>query len=216
MRIYDAHTLRLQGTLDQGGAVTATVFDASGRFLLTAGRDGSARLWRIGNRALMVQFKAGGPVQVALMDGQARTVVTISTSGLVRTFRARDGRLVREFRTHGAAVPKSAALDPAGRFLATVAQDRFARLYSLASGRRVRLLEQNGFVRSVAFSLDGRLILTSACCTSYAAPTAARSRMPGSAATGNTLQPRATTAPSGSGRRRRVTRSALLWDTPTK
>jgi WD40 repeat protein len=160
VRVYNARTLRLERILDQGGSVRALVFDGAGRLLLTAGRNGTARLWSPGGTPVRT-FQAGGPVQTALLDRRGKVVVTLSTQGLVRVFRARDGKVMREFATRGKAIPISAAVDPSARLLVTAAHDRFARLYSLASGRPVRWLPQNGFVRSVAFSPNGRLILTS-------------------------------------------------------
>src|SRR5439155_7163936 len=95
------------------------------------------------------------------LDAPHKTVVTISTRGLVRVFRTSRPVLLRTFVTRGKSIPIAAAMDPSARFLVTEGHDRFARVYSLRSGRLVHKLSQNGFVRSVAYSPDGRLILTS-------------------------------------------------------
>jgi WD40 repeat protein len=69
--------------------------------------------------------------------------------------------LLLTIRTHGRAVPKSGALDPSGHRFVTVANDRFARVYSLDTGQLLGTLRQNGFVTSVSYSPDGRFIVTS-------------------------------------------------------
>jgi WD40 repeat protein len=160
VRVYNARTLALERVLDQGGTVRDVVFDGRGRLLLTAGSNGSARLWSSAG-TLLHFFPAGGLLQTALLDRRGKVVVTISTQGLVRVFRARDGELLRQFFARRKSLPTSGALDPSARLLVTAGHDRFARLYALRSGRLIRTLSQNGFVRSVAFSPDGRLILTS-------------------------------------------------------
>jgi WD40 repeat protein len=161
IRVYAADTHRLERVLDQHGAVTAATFSANGKLLLTAGLDGWARLWRTSDGMLLQRFSGGGPLRTVLLDPRGNIVVTLSRNGLIRAWRARDGRLMRAFHVRGKAIPKAAALDPRAQLLATVGQDRFARVYRLPSGKLLRRLAQNGFVRSVAFSPDGRIILTS-------------------------------------------------------
>jgi WD40 repeat protein len=159
-RIYDARTLRVAHILDQHGSVQGAAFDERSRRLLTAGRDGFARLWTVDGRLVRV-FPAGGPAQTALLDPTGKVIVTTSTNGLVRVFRLRSTGVLRQFVTRGKAIPNLAAIDPSARLLVTAAHDRFARVYALRSGRLLRTLAQKGFIRSVAFSPDGKLILTS-------------------------------------------------------
>ena len=161
IRFYDARSARLQGTVDQGGPVSAAMFSTNGKRLLTAGRDGTARLWRTADRSELRRFSAGGAVRFASLAQGGRIAVTLTEAGRVRVWSTRDGRLVRAFRTRGVPFPKLAAVDRDGTLLAVAGQDRRAPVYSLATGRRAYVLEQNGFMRSVTFRRDGRRILTS-------------------------------------------------------
>jgi WD40 repeat protein len=161
LRFYDARSARLEGTVNQGGPVTAAVFSPNGQLLLSAGRDGSARLWRTADRAELHRFRAGGAVRFAALAHGGGIVVTLTERGRVRVWATRKGTLVRAFRTRGVPIPKLAAVDPAGTRLIVAGNDRHAPVFSLATGRPLYVLAQNGFMRSVIFRGDGRRILTS-------------------------------------------------------
>jgi WD40 repeat protein len=113
----------------------------------------------------------GSPVEDASYSRDGRSILARTGNGTVRVYNARTLALERTAQfarpklpasipTHGKAKPISWAIDPSRRLLVTQAHDRFARVYALPSGRFLRRLAQKGFVRSVAFSPDGRLILT--------------------------------------------------------
>jgi WD40 repeat protein len=137
--------------------VTVTTYAPTG-VLLVAGAGGIAELWdpQDGVRA---RLDAGGPVAAASFGDGGRLVLTLAANGAIRVWRT-DGRLVRRIDVHGKALPKGGSLDPDGRLIATVGQDRFARLYSVKSGRLIRLLPQQALVHCALFSPDGSRIVT--------------------------------------------------------
>jgi WD40 repeat protein len=117
-------------------------------------------------------LRVGAPVEDAAYSTDGRSIVLRTRGGVhvynARTFEVEGGvrqppvaRLPGSIPTRGKAAAASWAIDPSGRLLVTKARDRFARVYVLPSGRLLRKLPQSGFVRSVAFSPDGHLILTS-------------------------------------------------------
>jgi WD40 repeat protein len=146
--------------LRQEGAVTAAAFDPAGRRLLTAGADGTAKTWDARSGTLLQTMAAGGPVASASWARGGRVVVTGSTRGALRLWRARDGRRLRSFQAEVATPLAKAVVDPAATQVVTVSRDRFARVYSLATGHLTRSIPHGGFVGAVAFSPDGRLLLT--------------------------------------------------------
>jgi WD40 repeat protein len=161
IRIYPTGARRPEQVLQQGGAVTAAAFDPTGEQVLTGGLNGVGHLWRAEDGADLQQLDAGGPVRGAMYARGGDVVLTLAANGWIRLWRARDGRMLRSLRVHGKAIPAGGAVDQTGRRLVTVGRDRFARVYSLATGRLIRSLPHRGFIRSTAFSPTGRLILTS-------------------------------------------------------
>jgi WD40 repeat protein len=160
VHIYDARSLRPERTLDQQGPVSAAVFSPDAKIILTAGRDGSARLWRMADGQLLQRFPAAGAVRSAFLARRGFMAVTVTEGGKVRVWSTRSRRLLRAFSTRGVPFPKLAAVDPSGTLLVVAGHDRHASAYSLANGRRKYLLEQKGFMRSIAFRRDGRRVLT--------------------------------------------------------
>jgi WD40 repeat protein len=157
IRVYRLGSPAPEHVLVQGGAVTSLEY--GGGLLLTAGRDGTARLWsRAG--ALLRTLDAGGPVRRALFARDADLVVTLADKGLIRVWRSRDGALLRTMRAEGRVYPQDLAVDPEASRLVTFGPDRYARLYSLQTGALIRLLEQKGRIHCAAFSADGSHVMT--------------------------------------------------------
>ena len=159
VRIYRTGSTKPYMVVAQGGAVTAVQYSPTRRLLLTAGRDGRARLWTANGKARW-SVGAGGPVRAAVFVRRSEEVLTLGDPGNIRLWRTSDGRLIRAIKVFGAATPKRVAVDPTGRLVATVGQDRFARVYSLATGRLVYVLRHRGLVHCVAFDPRGRFLLT--------------------------------------------------------
>jgi WD40 repeat protein len=158
VRVYRVGSTVPERVIDQGGPVTAAAYSPDGR-LLTAGGDGTARLWDP-KGSLSHRLTAGGPVTSASFGKRARLALTLTDNGVVRLWRVADGKLIRTIRVHGKALPEGGAIDPTGRLIVIVGQDRFARMYSIKTGLLTRLLEQEALVHCAAFSPDGSRIIT--------------------------------------------------------
>jgi WD40 repeat protein len=159
VRVYRVGSGTPEHVLDQGARVTAATYGAEGQLILTAGRDGTARIWGKDGTPLRT-LEAGGPVTTAFFASHSRRVLTIARHGVIRLWRTGDGKLLRTIVVHGKALAKGAAVSPSGRLLVTYGQDRFARMYSLLTGRIVSRLEHKGLVHCVAFSPNGSKFLT--------------------------------------------------------
>ncbi len=158
VRVYRVGSVVPEHVLNQGGPVTALAYTRRG-LLLTAGRDGTAKLWSPAG-ALLRTFDGGGPVRSALFGKGSDLVVTLAENGVMRVRRTRDGGLLRTIRVHGPAVPRGGAVDPSGRLLVTFSLDRFARMYSLRSGLLIHLLQQKARIHCAVFSPDGASVMT--------------------------------------------------------
>jgi WD40 repeat protein len=158
VRVYRLGSRAPEHVLDQGGPVTAATYGLDGQ-LLTAGEDGTARLWD-SRGGLSHRLSAGGPVTSASFGKRGKLVLTLAENGIVRIWRATDGKLIRTIRVYGHALPERGSLDPAGQFVVVVGQDRYARMYAVKTGRLVHVLRHKALVHCALFSPDGSRVIT--------------------------------------------------------
>jgi WD40 repeat protein len=149
---------------DRSIAVNDIVFSADGKLLLTScgipgGEDGSAQIWnvRTGERLELLPHKGG--VITAQFSPDNKLVVTASTDGTARVWSAVSGREMLSL-PHNAWV-YCATFSPDGRYIATGSRDRMARVWDLLNGQLAfPPMDHGGTVSGVAFSSDGRRLLT--------------------------------------------------------
>jgi WD40 repeat protein len=160
VRVYrvGADSVVPEHVLNQGGTVTALAY-ADG-FLLTAGHDGTARLWSRATGALLRTLDTGSPVRTAFFGEGSQLVVTLADDGLIRVWRTSDGSKLLTIQAERPAIPQGAAVDPGGNVLVTFGADRYARMYSLHSGLLIRRLQQKGRIHCAVFSPDGARLMT--------------------------------------------------------
>ena len=140
-------------TLRQGGKVTDAHF--SGTNVLTAGDDGTAKLWRSSDGSLVATYAHGSPVRVALAVPGG--VVTAGDDGVVKSWTTA-GRL-QWAATHGSPI-RAAAVSKDGT-VATGAARRTVRLWNGGDGTALATLRgHSGEITSLAFDRSGRLLLS--------------------------------------------------------
>jgi WD40 repeat protein len=127
-------------------------FSPGGRYMLSAGADGTAHLW--GPRTRLRVLQHDGPVNSASFSRTGRFVVTGSEDGSARVWRVPSGRLLAEL-PHGSAVT-SARLTPNGRFAVTAGRDGLVRVWDVARKRPVRSYALGGVINDLELSRDGR------------------------------------------------------------
>jgi eukaryotic-like serine/threonine-protein kinase len=148
----------LRGRLDHGAWVRAVAFSPDGRLALTAGDDGSARLWDPATaQPVGIPLAHGAPVRWASFLEEGKAVLT-GGGDAVRVWDAESGKLRAEFRHPGL---RALAVSPDGARLATGGKDRTARLWDVAGGVSVgEPLPHDGRVEAVAFSPDGSWLVS--------------------------------------------------------
>jgi WD40 repeat protein len=159
VRIYRVGSTEPERVLDHGGPITTATYSRDGRLFLTGGRDQRVRIWGPQGRVLRT-LNGGGPIADALFARQTQFVVTLARNGVIRLWRTRDGGLLRTIRASGTARPIRGAVSPGGGLLAVVGHDRFARVYSLATGVLLSSLEHKGLVHCATFTPNGAFLLT--------------------------------------------------------
>ena len=117
-------------------AVEDAQFSPDGKVIVTASRDGTARLWTSKGRPLRT-LRHRGPVATAAFSRDGRLVVTASSDGTARIWRVADGKQL-QLLEHPGAVTK-AAFSRDGRFVVTIS-GRTGRIWRTADGDLLRVL----------------------------------------------------------------------------
>ena len=143
------------------GAVTHARFDETATSLLTAGEDGTVRLWDVvSGETEQVMPGHTAPITDIAFGKETDTVLTIVSSGIVRVWSvARDGDL-RRIGNHESSVI-NVAWSPDGKLLASAGADNTARIFDVESGAELMVLAgHEDWVRDLVFSPDGRYLVT--------------------------------------------------------
>ena len=131
-------------------------FSPDGRRILSAGADGTARLWGPGDG--LVSLQHGGPVNTGFFSRDGKTVITASDDGSARLWSVAGARAL-SILEHGAPV-NVARLSPNGRLAVTAGRDGVALIWDVRRGTRLQRLETGSPVNDARFSPDGQLVAT--------------------------------------------------------
>jgi WD40 repeat protein len=146
--------------LHHDGPVTAVEFTADGARVVTASRDGTARVWDAATGApLTPPLRHPGPVIDARIRGDGARVLTVS-GDVVRIWEV-TASPPPPIEIHHAATINLAVFSADGARVATASDDRTARLWSVATGQPViPPLVHDAKVLGVELSPDGTRIAT--------------------------------------------------------
>lgn len=148
--------------------------ELSPSMMLTASRDGTAKVWNLESDSLAVTLTNRRYMRVhndciAVTAGAASTdglsIATGSDDGLATLWSAEDGMSMVALPTHSRAVT-SVAFSTDDRWVATASLDCTAKISSATTGTCLYSLEEHSdAVRSVAFSIEGWFLTASDDCT---------------------------------------------------
>ncbi|MEO5339826.1 MAG: caspase family protein [Magnetococcus sp. MYC-9] len=141
---------------DPGQPQTRTAARRDG-VLVTAGADGTVRLWSLISGESMRTLQAHEqPVTTLAVTGDGQWLVTGSGDGLAKQWHLPTGRLERSFQAEQGPL-RALAIDAQGTRLATGGEDGSLRLWALDAGTPLqRLQEGDGAVLSLAWHRDGQ------------------------------------------------------------
>jgi WD40 repeat protein len=136
--------------------VLDAAFENAGRYVVTAGQDGSARLWDSITAKMTRSFRHGAPVRSVAIDRSGTRVAT--GGGRTVSLWLPDATPLAEI-----SLPKpvtAVAFNADGSRFVVIGNDHVAGVYDSSDGRLVASFDQGGVVTSAAFSDVKRLLVT--------------------------------------------------------
>lgn len=168
IQVRDAATGDLAGApLTHGGGINSVRFDATGRFLLSAGDDATVKLWDLAaGEEPLPAFEHPDSVTRVEFSSDGESLLTGSfglrtSDSYARVWNARSGDPATPPMRHGGKGLVRASFSPDGRLVATGGADGIARLWDVATGEPTTArLRHPTLVTGLAYSPDGRRIAT--------------------------------------------------------
>ncbi|MBC8871640.1 MAG: protein kinase [Planctomycetes bacterium] len=177
VNVWDASTGEFKDEFCQqraGKAVNCLAFSADGEWIVIASDEGTAELWeaKTGNLKRTLEGHSG-PVACARFSVDGRWIITGSADQSARIWDTATGLIAAELKGHSKSVA-AVAFSPDGRRVLTGSADETAKLWAIHYVREengeatgiesvdevLSLRGHRGEVTSVAFSPDGRNVLT--------------------------------------------------------
>ena len=162
--IWNAETGTILNALNgHTNVVHSTAYSPDGKTIVSGGRDNTIRLWNANDGALLNTLEGHmDDVNSTAYSPDGKTIVSGSDDGTARIWDAESGALLRVLEEHADDV-NSTAYSPDGKTIVSGSDDGTARIWDAESGALLHILEKenktdSAKVRSVAYSMDGRLI----------------------------------------------------------
>lgn len=160
-RLWEVQRAETKRTLRHRGAVRRARLNSSNDLVLTASRDGTARLWQTINGApAFAPLREGDGIYAAVFSPDGSRIATGGRNGVARLWRlpAMDGALFAA--RHQRAISRS-AFSPDGSRLLTTSMDGTGRLWDAMTGEPASApLRHFGTASYGAFLPDGKRFIT--------------------------------------------------------
>jgi WD40 repeat protein/tRNA A-37 threonylcarbamoyl transferase component Bud32 len=152
-------------TLEHPAPVLAVAFSLDSTHIAAGCDDGYAYIWSVSGEAgtrVRTSRRHDGPVRAVAFHPQKSMLVTGGLDGIIRVWNTSDGSLAgRRPITQAVGVYAVAFRPPRGDVIASGTEDNNVQLYDPLTSEPYALpIEHEGSVISVAFSPDGRTLLT--------------------------------------------------------
>lgn len=163
VRLWDGQTGAPLRTLSgHQDAVTAVAFSPDGKWLLSGGSDRTLRLWDVATgQQKSVLPRHGGQIPLIAFSPDGKLVLTACSDGETQLRDASTLQIARTLPTEGVAIHAAVfQASDGGLRLITAGADRAVRLWDVATGKHLRMLQNfPDAVQSVALSPRGERLL---------------------------------------------------------
>ncbi len=142
-------------------SINSAVYSPNGMYILTAGDDGTARIWDAGANWEVRQLNGHtGWVGSAAYSPDGKHIVTSGSDGTTRIWDVIMGQEMHQLTGYTGQV-FDAAYSPNGTQIVTAGEDNTVRIWDAGTGREVSQLDDHtDYVGSAAYSTDGKHIIT--------------------------------------------------------
>ena len=149
--------------------IQSIAISPDGRLILTASKDGSLTLWNLAGQAELDRFQMDEMLFAVAASPDGRRLLVGGATGDALLWDVERGQVIRRLKGDGIPIdPGGVAFSPDGRVALVAAEDVFGgsgatslTLWDIETGEEIRRFEgHTTYVRSVAFSSDGRLALS--------------------------------------------------------
>jgi len=143
--------------------VVAVAFNPQGTMLLSAGADGTARLWDVRDGELLLKLDAhpSSVVTDVAFSPNSNDMITSGFDGTAIVWDVTSGESLNVLSGHSGPV-MSVAYSPDGQYIATGGDDGTAKIWDAETGQMLLNLEGHTLgLLEVAFSPDGKYLATS-------------------------------------------------------
>ena len=157
-KCWDAASGKLIVSFDHQDEVNDATFSPDGARILTASRDGTAKLWDVASSGLITSFVHEDSVRQVAFSPDGMRILTASADKTAKLWDAVSGKLIGTF-AHQDRV-QHAVFSPDGARILTASADHSAKLWDAASGKLIYTFAHQDVVYYGTFSPDGARILT--------------------------------------------------------
>jgi WD40 repeat protein/nucleoside phosphorylase len=141
--------------------VTTAVFSPNGQQVVTASRDGTAKVWDVASGVLLHSLEGHtDTVLTAVFSPNGQQVVTASSDNTAKVWDVASGALLHSLEGHTSDVT-TATFSPNGQQVVTASGDSTAKVWDVVSGALLHSLEgHTAIVYTAAFSPNGQQVVT--------------------------------------------------------
>jgi WD40 repeat protein/serine/threonine protein kinase len=158
LRVWDLETdIDKAPVFQHEGNLTDCRFQSSGERVVTASRDGTARIWSIKDGSLVATLRHEADVSNAVFSPDGTLLATADGKNLLRFWDARSGVEVGPAISHPGVIVRP-AFTPSGDRLVTGCADGRVRVWDIATRQLLFLAETGQAVLHIAISANGERI----------------------------------------------------------